>query len=233
MSWTERSKAAWNASSKEWEDKADIWNGGPRKEMLDFFIRFVPSGSKVLDLGCGPGFSTLVLQAAGYDAAGTDQSEAMTAAARSRGVPAYISHSDPLPFPDGSFDAVFACTSLEWTDAPARIIEEVRRVLKPNGRFVPVTLGPLAPPRRTAYRRLYGESVIHNMMMPWELKGLLRDHGFRIADMAGAYAGRYAPKRELVEQLQDNWLARAALSYLWSFACFKEESTPEQKEMDE
>jgi ubiquinone/menaquinone biosynthesis C-methylase UbiE len=43
---------------------------------------------------------------------------------------------DGLPFPDATFDAVVATLVLCSVGDPARALREVRRVLKPDGRFV-------------------------------------------------------------------------------------------------
>lgn len=47
-----------------------------------------------------------------------------------------------LPFMDDSFDLVFANLLLPWIDAPATVLEEVARVLRPGGVFAFATLGP-------------------------------------------------------------------------------------------
>jgi SAM-dependent methyltransferase len=41
-----------------------------------------------------------------------------------------------LPFPDGSFDAALSFWSLNHVDQPERVLQEVGRVLKPEGRFL-------------------------------------------------------------------------------------------------
>ncbi len=44
-----------------------------------------------------------------------------------------------LPFPDGSFDAALSFWSLNHVDQPERVLQEVGRVLKPEGRFLMVS----------------------------------------------------------------------------------------------
>ena len=46
--------------------------------------------------------------------------------------------AEHLPFPDASFDAVVSTLVLCSVDSPQRTLAEVRRVLKPEGRFVVV-----------------------------------------------------------------------------------------------
>jgi len=47
-----------------------------------------------------------------------------------------------LPFADQSIDIVFANLLLPWADGPAKLAEEVSRVLRKDGLFVFATLGP-------------------------------------------------------------------------------------------
>lgn len=221
MDWSQRSIQLWDDASPTWDTKNELWTKGPRSEMLQFFFQLNQDKDlKVLDLGCGPGESTRLMKLKGYQAVGVDQSEDMVNAAKKRGIDAVQSQCDPLPFEDEQFDSVFACTSLEWTEQPYKIIKEAQRVLKPKGKLIAVTLGPYARPRKTAYNRLYGEPVIHNMMMPWELLHLLQEHGFSCIDMQGAFGKDI--DSQVIEFLEDNWLAKASLSFLWAFAVEKE-----------
>jgi hypothetical protein len=57
------------------------------------------------------------------------------------GVPAVLFDADrePIPFPDDHFDIVFAFEVLEHLSNPQFALDEVRRVLKPGGKFVAST----------------------------------------------------------------------------------------------
>ena len=223
MNWTERSIRIVDGEADKWDKQSVMWKRGSRAQMLDFFYRYVKDpGIRVLDLGCGPGESTRLMKEQGYQVIGVDQSPNMIEAARRREVEALVSICDPLPFEDGEFGAVFACTSLEWCEQPHRIIKEVSRVLKPGGKFVAVTLGPMAFPRMSGYRRLYGEPVIHNMMLPLELHKMLLEHGFNCESMHGAFDGPDAPDQEVLRLIKNNWVQQASLSFLWGFGSVKQ-----------
>jgi ubiquinone/menaquinone biosynthesis C-methylase UbiE len=93
-------------------------------------------GERILDLGCGDGQLTAQLAAAGAKVAGVDSSAAMVEAARSRSVAAEQGSAEHLPFPANEFDAVFSNAALHWVRGQDEMMAEVRRVLKPGGRFV-------------------------------------------------------------------------------------------------
>ncbi len=93
-------------------------------------------GEHILDLGCGDGQLTSRLAATGASVVGVDASAEMAAAARSRGVRADEAAAELLPYRDGEFDAVFSNAALHWVRNQDAMMDEVRRVLKPGGRFV-------------------------------------------------------------------------------------------------
>jgi SAM-dependent methyltransferase len=93
-------------------------------------------GERILDLGCGDGQLTLKIAATGAHVVGVDASAEMIAAARQRGIEAEKGTAEALPYPDGSFDAVFSNAALHWVRGQDAMMAEVRRVLRPGGRFV-------------------------------------------------------------------------------------------------
>lgn len=96
----------------------------------------VRPGEHILDLGCGDGQLTARIAEMGVRIRGVDASPAMVAAARARGVVADEAAAEQLPHADASFDAVFSNAVLHWVRGQDEMLAEVRRVLKPGGRFV-------------------------------------------------------------------------------------------------
>lgn len=91
---------------------------------------------RVLDAGCGVGYGTAMLAAAGAaEAIGTDiAQEAVTAASVSHPALGFVAcdiHS--LPFDDGRFDLVVCFEVIEHVAGQDEVIAELARVLAPGG----------------------------------------------------------------------------------------------------
>jgi SAM-dependent methyltransferase/uncharacterized protein YbaR (Trm112 family) len=99
------------------------------------------AGKTLLDIGCNWGRWSIAATRAGYDVIGIDPSyEAIVAArriARQLGAsPQYaVADARRLPFPDDAFDTVFSYGVLQHFSKSdvARAVDEIARVLKPNG----------------------------------------------------------------------------------------------------
>ena len=102
-------------------------------------------GDKVLDLCCGHGNVTERLAAAGAAPVGLDFSAAMLAHARRRVPGGEFIEGDAqnLPFDDGAFDLVVSNLGVVHVPDQPRALAEIRRVLKPGGRFA---MSSWAPP---------------------------------------------------------------------------------------
>jgi len=94
------------------------------------------AGERILDLGCGDGQLTERLAESGAVVTGVDADAQMVEAAKARGMEAHHALAESLPFVDGCFDAVFSNAALHWVRGQDAMMAEVRRVLKPGGRFV-------------------------------------------------------------------------------------------------
>ncbi len=94
------------------------------------------AGERILDVGCGDGQLTARLAATGAIVTGVDASTAMVEAARARGIDADHAQAEQLPYLDAAFDAVFSNAALHWVRDQKAMLAEVRRVLRPGGRFV-------------------------------------------------------------------------------------------------
>ncbi|HKI92926.1 MAG TPA: class I SAM-dependent methyltransferase [Gaiellaceae bacterium] len=94
-------------------------------------------GKRVLDLGCRTG-ALAQYYAPGNELVGVDVDSAALERARERlGIETvHADAEDDLPFEDASFDVVVMGEILEHLAHPAAAVANVRRVLRPGGRFV-------------------------------------------------------------------------------------------------
>jgi SAM-dependent methyltransferase len=97
----------------------------------------IASGSRVLDVACGPGYAAGEAAARGAIVTGLDFSSEMVGLARRRysGVEFLEGDAENLQFPGGVFDAVVMNYGMLHFGQPDRAIAEAHRVLKHGGRF--------------------------------------------------------------------------------------------------
>jgi ubiquinone/menaquinone biosynthesis C-methylase UbiE len=110
----------------------------------------LPERARVLELGCGPGHlwqQNLARVPAGWDITLSDFSPGMLDVARrnlagsARRFAFEVVDALAIPFADASFDAVIANHMLYHVPDRPRALAEIRRVLRPGGRFYASTVG--------------------------------------------------------------------------------------------
>ncbi|NGM83621.1 methyltransferase domain-containing protein [Paenibacillus sp. 7124] len=124
--------------------------GGARRE-VERMIGWLglPAGAKVLDLCCGMGRHSLALAEAGYKVTGIDLSEALLREARAQEGAEQVTwiRSDMRELPlEGDFDAVVNLFTsfgyFEEDEEHLKVLREIRRMLKPGGKFIIDFLNP-------------------------------------------------------------------------------------------
>jgi SAM-dependent methyltransferase len=95
-----------------------------------------PDG-RVLDLACGEGRISRLLQSRGYQVAGVDAAPTMVrlAATHPSAAPSVRADATALPFADDAFDLVVAYMCLHDIDDMPGAVRAAARVLKPAGRL--------------------------------------------------------------------------------------------------
>jgi ubiquinone/menaquinone biosynthesis C-methylase UbiE len=114
-----------------------VWLAGrPEREHREEMVRGLHG--RVLEVGAGTGLN-LSLYGPKVEVVAVEPEPTMArkAAARARGAAATArvlrGAAEAIPFPDRTFDAVVACYVLCSVRDPRRAIEEIRRVLRPEG----------------------------------------------------------------------------------------------------
>jgi len=96
------------------------------------------NGARALDLGCGTGRNSYLLQNAGAKVTAVDFSKGMLDVGISKAGAAeirFVTHdlNEPLPFADAAFDVVVCTLVLEHIEQLSPLFREMRRVCSPGG----------------------------------------------------------------------------------------------------
>ncbi|MEH7014641.1 class I SAM-dependent methyltransferase [Neobacillus niacini] len=216
--WVDEAEKQWDERAETWHSNSkEMWETGSRKDIIPFLIKHLAVGASICDLGCGDGYASYKLATKGFQVTGVDLSEQMLEKARERAnaTSAQFLKADisSVPVDSDTFEAIMAINSLEWTENPLSVLLEMKRLSKIDGLICIAILGPTAMPRINSYRRLYGEKVICNTMMPWELGKLAEENGLVKVDEIGVYK-RGADKLPLEKISLD---LKQALTFMWVF----------------
>jgi SAM-dependent methyltransferase len=117
------------------EHREEIGEPDWRDDIRDDFVRRIPEGGTVLEVGAGVGFTAKWFLDQGLDIIATDLSPANVELCREKGVPAEVRDMAGLGFPDGSFDGIWAASCLMHipTDNLSDVFAEFGRVLRSDG----------------------------------------------------------------------------------------------------
>jgi SAM-dependent methyltransferase len=172
--------ARWASGAHERGD-AEILFAKRRAAYLDRWseaLRFIPEGSRILDVGGGNGFAELydALRAKRLEYHYLDVDPAAVSASREIAAgcgldPSNFNHgfNDQLPHEDGAFDYVFSSHCVEHSFDLLTTLAEVRRVLRPEGSLLmAVPFGWESNPEHPYF------------LGPNEWVALLQDTGFTI-----------------------------------------------------
>ena len=163
---------------------------------VPYVLSVLQPESQVLDVGSGGGFLAQAMAGVGHRVFGVDPSAAAVRAANDTDTGSFaIGRGEQLPFPTSSFDAVVCSEVLEHVAAPAHVISEMARVLRPGGRLL------FSHPNRTrlskltlieAAQRWRWSRVLPGDLHQWdrfirpeELTRMLDRRGIQVQDIAG------------------------------------------------
>lgn len=166
-------------------------------------------GANVLEIGCGRGGLAQWMEA-GDPTAYVAADFSWSAVSKANGLNGSFSTEQAdvmsIPHPDGSFDIVISCETIEHVTDPRLAVREMARVLRPAGRLLLTTpnyfnlMGLFR-----AYRRVVGrpfteeDQPINNLTMSPRTMGWIRSAGLspRLVDVSGYYVP--FPRRRPIE----------------------------------
>jgi ubiquinone/menaquinone biosynthesis C-methylase UbiE len=165
---------------------------------LDAFAAALPPGVRVVDLGAGPGFDTVLLGERGLRAVGIDFSMGMLRAGRREFAAGRIQgDARRIPLATASVDGVWAKASLLHLqrDDVAVALTDVRRILRPGGMlFVSLKAGD----GEATETDRYGLPRFFHYWTDGALDAALDAHGFAVL------------RRTTDQGERDEWLGRLA-----------------------
>ncbi len=121
-----------------WSRKAKNEPSGKQPLRVKAAADLATGGEKLLDIGCGDGLLAGLVNKKYSQIYGVEFSEAARRLAEAKGVITenININSQSLPFDDNTFDAVAGLDIVEHVFEPDKFLEEVFRVLKPEGFFI-------------------------------------------------------------------------------------------------
>jgi len=115
-------------------------------EKLHYLLRLVDfdgyPGRSVLEVGCGAGIDLARFAKGGAEVTGVDLTPSAIELARANFEQQRlkgrfeVADAEHLPFPDNSFDLVYAHGVVQYTANPEQLVRECHRVVKPGGEAV-------------------------------------------------------------------------------------------------
>jgi ubiquinone/menaquinone biosynthesis C-methylase UbiE len=172
----------------------------------------IASGSRVLDVGCGTGFTACeIAKEYGSRVTGIDISETMISKARQRArkdglgdmVEFRVADVYSLPFEDVSFDvALFESVLTPIPGNKVDALREVVRVVAPGGMIGANESFILDSAPEEFWRLAEKHPATHDMFSPDRLRALFEEAGLRVVDMSSTRSS------EAPSSMRDMGLAR-------------------------
>lgn len=159
-----------------------------RHEVAYAFVAPLVAGRTVVEVGCGEGYGTDRLAAAGAEVVGVDYDASTVAhAARSYAAPAFVrANLAALPVRSQSVDAVVTLQVIEHVWHHGQFLAECHRILRADGLLAVSTPNRLtfSPGRDAPTNPFHTREFTAD-----ELVELIGGHGFRVEQLLGVHAG--------------------------------------------
>jgi len=169
------------AFDRRWLSSA-VTHWGFNEVLYGMIGRYISTPAKILDVGCGPGWSDLYLTSAGYEVVGIDNERSLVDQARGvaerLGIPTRFEVADAFDLKSyyGQFDLSYSCGVLEHFDREVTV-----RLLSEQGRCAKYVLIQI-PTRFTAYGIPLTDERIYTVD---QLKQIVRDAGLHVVTSFG------------------------------------------------
>ena len=164
------------------------WSRARRELLLDVLRKHVSPSSRVLEVGCGCGYTSKSFKAAGYDMWSSDLSKSALGYSVQNGLEQLCRVSiTNLPFKD-EFDAVVSFDVVEHIPDHRGCIEQLRDALVPGGTLI------ITVPAHPALWSSWDEIQHHvRRFRPSEIESLLKEAGLEVVTVRQFFAALVLP----------------------------------------
>jgi SAM-dependent methyltransferase len=194
--------------------RAAVIHWGFHEILYGMIQRHCPPPARILDIGCGPGWSDLYLTSCGYQVTGIDSDEILVAKARDLAarlnIPAQFEQADAFDLSrfHGQFDLAYSCGVLEHFDREVTV-----QLLREQARCAKRVLIQI-PTKYTAYT---GEITDERIYTMGKLKRIVRDAGLNV-EAAFGYGEVTVTRaqiwlRRLLPRMGWRWLQNHGFAY--------------------
>lgn len=166
------------------------------QRLAERLARQLPPGSRVLEIAPGPGYFCIELAKLGdYQITGLDISKSFVEIAQKNAAAARVQvdfrlgNASDMPFDDSSFDLMICQAAFKNFSQPVRAIEEMYRVLSPNGTALIIDL------RRDASQEAIerevdgmGQNAVNRFLTKWAFRTMLLKRAYSQQEMANFVA---------------------------------------------
>ena len=163
------------------------------KELIDRIKLILAPDAAVLEVAAGTGIISLGLAGQARHVEAVDFSPKMVALAREKagklgasGINFSVQNALDLDFDSGCFDAAIIANTLHIMPEPEKALDEIRRILKPNGKLIAPTFIHAGNKKAAALSKLMsftGFRAYHKWTQQ-SYHAFLEKNGFTIADFA-------------------------------------------------
>lgn len=182
----------WSKYAGELEEKTNHIVGEDNIRIIQESLSTEKDMGKTLELGCGNGTYSAVLEKSADHLTATDFSDVMVEITKKRfaekeNVTVEKANCFELDYPENSFDTVFMANLLHVIPAPEKSLQEASRVLKKGGRFIIISYTSEGMTEkhteamRTRYLAMFGTPSPHaSLLTVQKARNLVEASGFTI-----------------------------------------------------